>query len=378
MKKKILFTIESLGGGGAEKVLLTIINGLDREKYDISLYLIFSGGIYEKNLKDDIKLSSVFKDITTLNFLSRPIYKIFRSIIIRILVKYPPFIKYFTKIDKTYDIGISFCEGLNAAILMENSYNFKRKIGWIHIDFNYHKANIANKYIRYYYNQLDQIVFVSKEAKKSFQKIFPSIDQSKLQVIYNPIDKNDIIKKSNEKSFIKNKFTIISVGRFVQQKRFDRVIKIAKLFKDEKMNIQFLIIGTGPLENYYQKLISDFNLSDYVYLIPFQSNVVAWIKNADLYLLTSDYEGLPVVICEAMILDKPIVATKITGTTELLENGKYGLLTEKTIESIYIALKEMIENKNLRQCYINRLIENKDNYIFRYDLKDFERFLEDD
>jgi hypothetical protein len=63
MKKKILFTIESLGGGGAEKVLLTIINGLDREKYDISLYLIFSGGIYEKNLKDDIKLSSIFKDI---------------------------------------------------------------------------------------------------------------------------------------------------------------------------------------------------------------------------------------------------------------------------------------------------------------------------
>lgn len=377
-KIKILFAIESLSGGGAEKVLLNILNKLDSSKYEITLFVFFPGGVYEKYLNDNIKVISFYKNPQNLNSIKRLLYKINRSVTIRLLTKNPSLITKFQKgrIKEQYDIGVSFCEGLNSAIIMENPLQFTKKIGWVHIDFKLHNANISNANILYYYKNFDKIAFVSGDSLNAFKETFPEISDTNFKIIYNPINISEIQTKSKiENPFNKNKFTIISVGRFNKQKRFDRVIDIAELAKAENLNIKFLIVGEGGLKDDYINQIAKAQLENYVEIHPFTENVVAWIKYSDVYLMTSDYEGLPVVICEAMTLAKPIIATRITGTVELLENGKYGLLVEKNIEEIYQSVKNMATNPDLRHFYSKKLSENIDNFIFKDNIQNVEEFL---
>lgn len=377
-KIKILFAIESLAGGGAEKVLLNILNKLDSSKYEITLFVFFPGGVYEKYLNHNIKVISFYKNPQNLNSIKRLLYKIYRSVTIRLLTKYPSLITKFQKgrIKEQYDIGVSFCEGLNSAIIMENPLQFTKKIGWVHIDFKLHNANISNANILYYYKNFDKIAFVSGDSLNAFKETFPEISDTNFKIIYNPINISEIQTKSKiENPFNKNKFTIISVGRFNKQKRFDRVIDIAELAKAENLNIKFLIVGEGGLKDDYINQIAKAQLENYVEIHPFTENIVAWIKYSDVYLMTSDYEGLPVVICEAMTLAKPIIATRITGTVELLENGKYGLLVEKNIEELYQSVKNMATNADLRHFYSKKLSENIDNFIFKDNIQNVEEFL---
>lgn len=376
MKKKILFTIESLGGGGAEKILLNIINNLDREKFEITLYLFFLGGIYDSDLGKDVKIKYIFKDVKKMTFVTGFFYKIYRLLAVRLLTLYPRFIKYFVKINMTYDLGVSFCEGLNSVIIIQNAKNFIKKIGWIHIDFNLHKANISNEKISKYYKKFDKIVFVSQDSMKAFKRNFNKISDDKFLVIYNPIDFSSIMRISETISFDKNKFTFISVGRFNKQKRFDKVIEIANKCCQEKIDIQFFIVGEGELEKEYRKKIAKYNLENYVFLFPFQKNVVSWIKKADVFLMTSDYEGLPVVICEAMILEKPIVSTNITGPKELLEYGKYGILSSTDTNEIFEKVKEIYFDSVKRKYYQNILKMNKSRFIFKDNISEIEKFLE--
>lgn len=377
-KLKVFFAIESLAGGGAEKVLLNILNKFDFSKYEVTLFVFFPGGVYEKYLDERIKLITFYNNIQKVSSSEQLLYKLYRSISIRLLTKYPKLLTKFQKgrLKEQYDIGVSFCEGLNAAIIMENSSKFFKKIGWVHIDFNLHNANISNKDILYYYKKFDKIAFVSADSLKAFKNVFPTISKPIFQVVYNPINVPEIKLKSRmQNPFIKNKFTVISVGRFNKQKRFDRVIDIAKLAKAENLNIQFLIVGEGSLKEDYINQIKNDKLEDFVEIHPFTENVVAWVNYSDLYLMTSDYEGLPVVICEAMVIAKPIIATRITGTVELLENGKYGQLVDKDINEIYKAVKNMYQDPILRSFYSVQLSNDLDNFIFKDDIKNVIDFL---
>ena len=141
----------------------------------------------------------------------------------------------------------------------------------------------------------------------------------------------------------KRKFTIVAVGRLVEAKRFDRLINVCGMLKQNHYDVDTWIIGEGHLRNELEDQIKELHLQDNVFLLGFKNPPYAYMREADLFVSTSDVEGYPLVVCEAMTLGLPIVATKITGPMELLENNRYGLLVEKKEEDIFYGKQNDLE-----------------------------------
>ena len=199
---------------------------------------------------------------------------------------------------------------------------------------------------------IDNIVFVSNDAKKQFEKLYPD-NKIKKTVIYNLIDSEAIsrYRKNYDCDLEDRIFNIVSVGRLHSIKGFDRLIRIAKKLKDDNYKFHIKIIGEGEERINLENLISEYHLEEYVSLSGYVNPPYSLMADADLFVSTSLAEGYSLVLCEAFCLGLPVVSTKTTGPIELIDNNKYGLLTDHDDESIYSAVKEMIEDKDLRMYY---------------------------
>ena len=376
-KKSVLFMIDSLDGGGAEHVLVNILQNIDYNIFDITLFLYVKSGIYLKQIPNDVHVIYAFKGNSELkckciNLLYRIYYFIFYKLCLLFPIYLMPLVG---KRIGTYDCAISFCEGINSFILL-NQHIAKSRILWLHIDMEMHKLPFSMQYFKRICNVVNKIVCVSKDVKNSILRIYPDISSNKFEIFYNPVMSNDIIHKADEECCIeKQGFTIVSIGRLAEQKRFDRLIQAAYGLYNDSINFRLYIIGMGPLYYVLKQEIEKLNLSEFVILLGYKENVYPWLKASDLYVMSSDYEGLPLVICEAMLLDKPIVATNITGTRELLEGGKYGMLVGTNVEELYAGMKEMLDDGELRSMYSKRLKANHTNFIFPIDIRNITDFL---
>lgn len=339
-KKNILFVMNNLNGGGAEKVLVDIINNLNFEKFNIDLFLVKKQGIYLENID---KRVNIFSAIDGQN-------KIYSKIIEKVLIKYFPGFFYKLNIRKKYDVEVGFLEGIPTKIVAASKGKSK-KIAWVHIDLlkkHWTKQFFKSGEEELVYNKMDKIVFVSEEAKKSFNKVFNN--RSLQEVIYNPIINEGILEKACEENIKFDKFTIVSVGRLNYQKGYDMLIEAhSKLIK--KHNYNLLIIGEGPEKESLNKLINDLKLNDSVVLKGFESNPYKFVRAADLYVSSSRTEGYPLALLEAIVLKKAIVATDVTGNREILDNGKYGVLCRDDAKS----LEESIDNILSNTVKINEL-----------------------
>lgn len=344
--KKILFIQQNLQGGGAEKVLIDILNNFDYDKYDVSLLLIDGSGIYLNQVSHHVKIYKLLdkKEIITLGYLTKahllPIVNIYQKLRIRRILR-----------RKEFDTIISFMEGVSAKCHGFISDKAKQNISWVHIDM------LANNWClnqfgslnsqRKTYEHMNCVITVSDGAETSLKKLFPRLQT---KVIYNLIDKKQILWKSKVAPYRKNKFTVCNVGRLANQKRQDRIIEVADLCKKNNLDIDFLILGEGPKRSELENNISKRGLSNNVHLLGFKSNPYPYIAASDIFLLTSDSEGYPLVVCESLCLGKPIVATDITGPHELL-SGKAGILTTKDPVDIYNAIFSLYTNPHLLNQY---------------------------
>lgn len=337
--RKILFIMPSLSGGGAEKVLLDILNNIDSSIYSIDLLLILNKGIFKNNIPSSVNTIELYR------------FKICQRIDLY-LSKY--FSCYFEKKtirsklrNKQYDVIVSFLEGDGLRKHQYITSHAKKNITWVHIDlynFHYTKVNFKKGEEEKIYSLMDEIVFVSKDAKINFIKRFPSNKVQK-RIILNPINRIEIQEKSKENVFFfKKKFTICLVGRLVAQKAYDRLLRVARKLKYDGYNLDFIILGDGILKKQLLSLCKEFNLEDTVHFLGFIKNPYPYIKNADIYLNTSSAEGFSLVIGEALCLAKACVATTTAGPVELLQNGKYGLLVGHSDDSIYDGIKYLIDN----------------------------------
>lgn len=365
--KKILFMIDSLNGGGAEKVLINILNRLDYNKFDVTVFLIYGEGIYLKYVPDNVKIKHLTLGNNTINnwkFVKKYIYKLYRKILFAVvnLLKGLPIYKFLIK-DK-YDIEISFIEGLTCLYVANSTNKTSKKISWIHTDLEKRRTLKPKQEIEAL-NKMDKIVCVSNGSKNSVLNMHPHLEE-KIQVIYNPIDKEEIIRKSNEKiDFVKQKITLICVGRLEQIKGHYILIQAHKELIDEGIEHELIIIGEGSLHKEIEELIEKLNINNSVKLLGFLSNPYPYIKTADIFVLPSFYEGFSLAIAEALILGKPVIATKCVGPIEILEN-EYGMLVEvNDINNLKKAMKKMILDEKTRKIYSERA--NKRKEIFDQD-----------
>jgi len=340
--KKILFYIPSLGGGGAEKVLITLLNKLNKEKYSITVLTNTNEGIYFDNMPDNIKIIYLFNKEKKLTI--KLYNKIFKYLPAKIL--YKAFIK------DSYDFEVTFLEGEGVKLLSASTSNSK-KIAWIHTDlYNFHWTENIFKNLedeKRFLDKFQKIVCVSNDAKVGFEKLYGSSD--KVEVIYNPIDIEEIEKRSLEIPMNFNKFTICSVGRLIDVKGYDTLISVHKKLLADGFDHDLIILGEGIKRYELEKEIVKLKVSNSVKLLGFISNPYPYIKACNLYVSSSKVEGFPLVISEALILKKAILSTYCSGASEILDDGKYGILVENSEQGLYKGIKNIFEDKNILVKY---------------------------
>ena len=374
-KKKILFIMESLRIGGAEKSLLTILNLLDYTKYEVDLFLFKHNGDFfpmipsQVHLLEESKSYKIFSDnrkMSTLKFLTKldfnKVYHssiwLFQTLISKIKkeklyigwnhVKY-----FFDTIEKEYDTSIAFLERKTIYFNIDKVKS-KNKIGFIHNDYSIYPYD--DKLDRYYFKYYNKIAIVSEHCKDVLMQIFPEY-KDKFIVIKNMVSKELIERLSQEKiinnKLYKNSIKIVSVGRLVKQKGFDQAIIICKKLVENNINIQWYIIGEGEERNHLESLIKEYQLENNIFLVGADTNPYKWINIADIYVQPSRFEGYGITVAEAKTLNKPIVASDIPEFRELLNNEK-GLLS-KNINDFITNIEKIINDKKLKTKLINNL-----------------------
>lgn len=361
--KKILFIMNNLGGGGAERVLIDMLNTFDYSRYEVDLFLVNCEGVYLNEVNKKVKIYKMYGDK---HFNNKYLENLYLNFKYRLLHHFPG-IMYRLFIKKKYDIEIAFLEGFPCTYLLSHSSNKKsKKIAWVHIDLEKSRV-LETKLEREAYSKVDYIVCVSNDSANIVKKLYPEFSH-KVKVIYNLINKDAVIEKSNmEIGYIKVEPTIVGVGRLVPQKRFDILIRAHKLLVEEGIKNKLIIAGVGEKETELKSLINELDVEESVEMIGFQTNPYPYIKASDIFCMASDFEGFSLVVAEALILEKPIVSTNCVGPSELLNNGEYGVITKcGDVEALKEALKDLILNDDKRKYYSEKSLERSN--IFQKDI----------
>lgn len=342
--KKILFVTENLYCGGVEKCLVELLDNISHDKYEIDLLLFNECGSLIDKVNKNVTIKYI---IPNDKYKFRVINKIYKSIKTRLYRNFPKLINYELR-NENYDIEIAYIHGYITQ-LVSCIRSKAKKIAWIHTDIK--KCEVAqSSNLGMYLPKFDDIICVSKGVKDSIDEIFPTIKE-KSKVIYNIIDSNKIRKLANEKvDFTFKENTIIGIGRFYSVKRFDLIIKAQKLLKDDGIKSNVLLVGYGGALSEYEKLIEELEIEDCVEIIGFKDNPYPYMFNSDIFVLSSDHEGLPTVVGEAMCLGKAIISTKCAGAVELIDNNRNGILVSCGDEyELKEAIKYLIQNKIVKK-----------------------------
>lgn len=337
---KILFFIETLNGGGAEKVLQNLVNAMDKSEFDITVQTLYPDEA-AKNLADGIKYKYCYHSASGLNQLVMRLETAFG-------LTYPRHIK------EDYDIEVAYLECGSTKIMAGSTNKKAKKIAWVHCDLSKKFADSADfpAKAQKIYDKFDSIVCVSQSVKAGFEKLFGK--DERISVVYNTVNDKEIIRLADVNTVDKFEPTVLSVGRLSKQKRFDRLISAHKKLIDEGVQHRLMIMGEGVERASLEKLISDLSLSDSAELIGYRDNPYPYIKAADVCVCSSDYEGISTFITESLILGKAIVTTDCSGMCELLGNGEFGIITDSDDKAFAQGIKALLTDEALKKSYENK------------------------
>jgi glycosyltransferase involved in cell wall biosynthesis len=243
-----------------------------------------------------------------------------------------------------------------------------KKIQWIHTDYvAWRKHSNWTKKItshdKKYYKKYDKIVCLSETLRDKFAAFYPSL-ANKTVAIPNLIDYGTIIKNSLEKSDFepdKSKLNLITIGRMEEEKRYDSILSLAKDLKECGTDFSWYLVGDGILLEKYKKTCQEMNLSDKVIFTGHLKNVCPLLKECDLFVLLSEYEGTPVTIDEAKVLGIPVLAKNVGGISDQLNGGEFGkaLPSISAVDIINFAFdKNGKEGENDFEGYNNQILIN--------------------
>lgn len=339
----------SMRGGGAERTLINLLNKIDYSKYSIDLLVISNNGVLMREIPNEVHL------ITLLNsdFLARIFAYLQKRfglfLVLRWLIN--------LKVKKEYDVGISFLDGETTDLLFLIQ-GITKRYSWVHSSYQtndnfakfYRNEKYKNKLKNKRYSKLDGIYFVSNDAKEEFIEVFGLYPR--MHVIYNLIDGATVKRKANLEVIEPNKtFTFLALGSLMPVKGFDRLIRATKLVVNKGYTFNVKIIGSGKELSALQILIDNFDLNNTVSLLGFKNNPYPYLNACDVFIMTSVSEALPTVLCEAMILNKPVLVTNCSGCRELVDHENFGLLSEQDDEQLSEKMIKYLTDSELLEHY---------------------------
>lgn len=356
--KKILFVISSLSGGGAEKTLITYLRCFDYKRYKVDLCLVNKVGVYLEDVPKEVRLIPLYNDLSSMR--TKLEYNLYSRFGLGFLER----MRIRKSVDKNYDAIISFCEGRSLKFHSYITDYTKNNITWVHTDMhnNHHSVGkiFSARHELQAYGKMQTVVCVSENAKRQFDKEFPCIKVPK-KVIVNPILK-DAIVAYRDTDVVKGSFILSGVGRLSTEKAFDRTVRLAVYLKKKGYKFHINIIGDGPCREELNTLINKNDVEDCVSLLGFINPPYRELSCSDIFLNMSKVEAYPLVICEAMCLGIPVIATKTAGSVELLGGDKYGLLVEQNDESIFEGVERFMNDDRLRNHYHEKALERADSF----------------
>lgn len=380
MKKKILIRIGSLRHGGAEKVLVNFLKNLPEDKYEIDLLINLYTGMYIKEIPSWVNLHYLLKgEMITTNRPHEIPVKAFRVLYQKMFLWFPSLLYRFVLKNKKYDVEIAAIHGMYKELLSSPQKDSK-KIIWIQNDI-FNLKEYTHDVIRQLF-KFDRILVISDKLKEEMLKIAEN-DQEKQNVvkIFNPIDKNDTLKKAdieiNDYPFSSDLPTFVTVGTVYPQKGYDRLLNVHKKLIDEGFEHQLLIIGDGYDFETTQNQINTLGLQDTAKMLGFSSNPYPYMKKADFYIMSSRHEGFPTIIAEALILNKPISATDISGIKDLLQDGKLGNITENSEEGIYEGMKKFLIDKNITEEYKKQISQTELPFVLEKSVEHLQKIIDE-
>ena len=381
MKKNLLFVMNNLTCGGAEKSLISLLETIDYSLYNVDLFLFKHEGIFINKLPKEVCL---LPEPMNYKYFDMPIKKSlmelikkrdFKTSFYRMALGYlaktenngaiieQRIWKYMSKsineINKEYDAAIGFQEK-NPIYFCVDKVKAKRKIGWIHTDYN--KLGIDFRKEKVYFGKLDYIVTVSDELVNILKNNFPESEE-KFICIHNIVSSKMIRKMSSEKVEFKTEgdksISLISVGRLAKEKGLDISLEAVDMLVKKGYDIKWYIIGEGNVRKELERSIKERNLEERIILLGLKENPYPYIRQSDIYIQTSRYEGKSISIDEAKILAKPIVITNFETADNHIKNHTDGLIAEMDSISVADNLEKLINDEMLRRKFINSLTEEE-------------------
>lgn len=348
-KIKILFRHRSMEMGGVEKVLLSMLNNLNREKFDLSVCLNLFQGELRNEIPDYVDVKTLAKGkedfsknpfINKIQLVARAVklwlYRTFPSIPDRFILK--------------NDVDIEIATGYTMFSDVLNSSNKKsKKIGWFHSDITYPKLQPAVPQILKQIPQFDYFIWGSQQAKDIFQETHPNTSLPDNQVILNAIPMEELKQKAAEftPDFGTGHPVFVTVGRLHSRKGHHLLMKVhAQLLKDGFPH-KIYVIGDGEEKENLEKQAEQLGVSDSFLFLGSLLNPYPYVQHADFFIMPSESEGWPLIIADTLILQKPIISTAVGGIPEMITHKKNGYLVDYTEPSIYGGMKEMMTSPEL-------------------------------
>lgn len=340
--KRVIFLIHDLCQGGAEKVLVNLVNNMDKTKFDVTVFSLFDVGVNKQFISKDIRYRYLFKKVFRGN---SHLFKLFSpKRLYKLLIK------------EEHDVVISYLEGPTARIVGGAPKGVK-VVSWVHSTVKTTKelsASFRNKKeAERCYFRADQMVFVSRSVRDSFLNVCKTKNNV---VLYNTSLSNDIICKSqdavDEYRFHNARFDWCAVGKLVPLKGFDRMLRIHKRLIDSGMAAHFHILGVGSEHERMNKWCIENNISDSVTFWGYQTNPYKIVAKCDLFVCASHSEGFSTAATEALIVGTPVCTVEVGGMKEMLgENNEWGIVTPNDEEELYKAIKNLLDNPDCLKHY---------------------------
>ncbi|GAA4039709.1 glycosyltransferase [Flavobacterium chungnamense] len=367
MKQQLLFVLPSLEAGGGEKSLVTLLNCIDYEQYDVDLVLFVPKGIFLKQLPKNVRLlylNDGYKTFTSglscaiVSFLkqgklgfafSRLLYT-FKSNVIKNKGKAEQYSwkhlkKSITSLPKEYDAAIGFLEKSSIYFVVD-CVKAKKKIGFIHND--YVKLDLDASFDLPYFEKLNTIATVSEQCVTVLKEVFPT-QKDKVQLLYNIVSAKLIHQMAEEPvTLATTKPSLLSIGRLHPQKGFDLAIEAAALLKLQGLNFVWYIIGEGAERTALEQAITKNDLEKHIVLLGIKENPYPYIKQTTIFVQPSRYEGKSIALDEAKLLHKPIVVTNFTTAKDQINHLKNGIICEMEVNSLADALTSLLVNESLQ------------------------------
>lgn len=369
MKKKVLFVIDSLTCGGAEKSLVSLLPLLDYDKVEVDLLMVKRGGIFDRYVPSHITIQTIPNPKG-----AKKVWAYICRLCFSFLLRFLSFVgikrnsaevnwtvrkSAFAQMHKRYDVAVAYQQGFSTYYVAQR-VNARKKIAWINNDLN--KIGFRESYNRPFYDKMDCVVAVS-EVLCQMLKNTAYVDSKKLCTIYDILDPEVIRKMAEEKGFEDklppNSWRIVTVGRIVPQKNYTLAVEAARLLKKQGLGFRWYFIGEGCEYDAISELISRYGLQQEVVLMGLKENPYPYMSGCDIYVQTSSYEGYGLTLCEARILHKPEVCTNFPVAYNQIRDGENGLIAEMTPESVAEKILQLTNDDKLRAYLVENTWKEK-------------------